>query len=79
MEPENSLLCIPSQYSTFLATVLGHINQVVTISFFAEKQTLIVPSHLRLDVPSNFFPSDFQSKIFFAFSFLPCKLRSPPV
>jgi len=78
MESEDSLLCIPPQYSTFLATVLGHTNQVVTISFFVERQ-IFTPSYLRLDSPSNFFPSDFQSKMFFAFSFLPCKIRSPPI
>jgi hypothetical protein len=77
MKPEDSLLCIPSQNSTFLVTVLGHINQVVTISFFVERQILIAPFHLRLYIPSKFFPSDFQSKMYFAFSFPPIQCSHP--
>jgi hypothetical protein len=41
MDPDYSLLCIPFQYSTFLLTAQGHINQAVTISFFSARQILI--------------------------------------
>jgi hypothetical protein len=40
---------------------------------------LISSSHLRLGLPSGLFPSDFPTKILYAFPLSPCVLHALPI
>ena len=58
--------------------ILSQINPVMSLFHFL-RSSLILSSHLRLDLPSGFFPSGFHTKIMCAPLVSPIYAKCPPI
>jgi hypothetical protein len=59
--------------------ILSQLNPNHTLIPFPLRLILIVSSHLHLGFPSGHFPSDFPTKILYAFLMSPCVLDAPSI
>jgi hypothetical protein len=63
--------------SPALVPILSQINPVRSTSPISLISILIVPSHLRLELPSGLFPSGFPTKTLYPFPFSPKRAICP--
>jgi hypothetical protein len=57
-------------------TILSQVNQVHILTHFHLRST-VISSHLCLGLPSGLFPSDFQTKLLYAFLMSPMHIMCP--